>query len=144
MPHMVLVIANKTCPCPELRQLLLGRAGAHDTLDVLIVAPALNSRLAHYVSDSDGAVTAAQERLEVAVAALEGEGVQARGAVGDAQPLLALEDALVDFAADEVVISTHPPGQSHWLERNLLERARERVQVPVLHLTTEYGLREPV
>jgi hypothetical protein len=42
------------------------------------------------------------------------------------------------------VLSTHPPGRSHWLERHLLERARECVQVPVVHLTTEYGLRERV
>ena len=144
MPHAILVLANKTCPCPELRRLLVGRADAHDALDVLVVAPALNSRLAHYVSDSDRAVTAAQERLEVALVALRGEGVPARGAVGDAQPLLALEDALADFAPDEIVISTHPPGQSHWLERHLLERARERVEVPVVHLTTEYGLEAPV
>ncbi len=144
MPHLVLVIANKTCPCPELRRALAARAEAHDGLQVLVVAPALNSRLAHYVSDTDGAVLAARERLAVAVAALGLAGVPARGAVGDAQPLVALEDALVDFAADEVVIATHPAGQSHWLERGFVERARERVEIPVVHLTTEYGLHAPV
>ena len=37
-----------------------------------------------------------------------------------------MEDALRRFPADEVIISTHPPGRSNWLERDVVERARER------------------
>ena len=36
--------------------------------------------------------------------------------VGDSVPLLAIEDALAEFDADEIVISTLPPSQSHWLD----------------------------
>ncbi len=144
MPYSILVIANKTCPCPELRTEIARRAREHDDHDVLIVAPALNSRLAHYVSDTDRAVAAAQARIDLAVAFLAEEGVTARGGVGDGEPLVALDDALVDFAADEVIVTTHPPGQSHWLERGLVDAARARVSVPVTHVQTEYGLRDPV
>ncbi len=35
-------------------------------------------------------------------------GINARGEVGDADPLQAIEDALRTFGADEIVISTHP------------------------------------
>lgn len=94
--------------------------------DVLVVAPALNSRLRHWVSDTDDAVRSADARLAAAVQELHRRGIEARGQIGDAEPLHAIEDALVDFEAEEIMLSTHPPGQSHWLENGLLERARER------------------
>jgi len=34
------------------------------------------------------------------------------------------------FAPDELIISTHPEGRSNWLERNVVERARERFALP--------------
>ncbi len=141
-PHRILVVANRTCPCPELHAEVhdrIGEACGH----ILVVAPALNeSRLAHFVSDSDGAEAAARERLDIAVEKLTADGVRVDGVVGDAQPLQAIEDALVDFRADEVIISTHPAGDSSWLEKGLLEDARAAVDVPVHHFVTEYGLDE--
>lgn len=141
-PRHILVIANKTCPCAELHDEIRSRGPAQE-LEVLAVAPALNSRLRHWVSDSDGAAAAAAARLEHAVAELRDSGIDARGEVGDADPLNAIADSLVVFRADEVIISTHPPGRSHWLERNLLERARERHDVPITHVVSAYAL-EPV
>jgi hypothetical protein len=141
-PRRILVIANKTCPCGELQAEIARRAGRLDP-EILIVAPALNSRLAHYVSDTDGAVDAARERLDTAIAALDERGVRARGEVGDSQPMQAIEDALHDFEADELLISSHPPGESHWLETNLVERARERLDLPVAHVVTGFGLGTP-
>ncbi len=135
----ILVIANKTCPCTELHGEIASR-GATAELEVLAVAPALNSRLRHWVSDTDDAVTAAAARLAVAVESLREAGIDARGEVGDADPLYAIGDALSTFAADEVIVSTHPPGHSHWLERNLIERARERHGVPVSHVVSPYGV----
>jgi hypothetical protein len=83
-PERILVIANVTCPCEELRDLVHEHAGP-DTR-VAIVAPALNGRLSHLVSDSDGAVTAARARLATAVTALGARGVDAQAVVGDADP----------------------------------------------------------
>jgi hypothetical protein len=48
--------------------------------------------------------------------------------------LQAIEDALRKFGADEIVISTHPPGRSNWLEQRLIERAHERFAVPIHHV----------
>jgi len=73
------------------------------------------------------------------VAGFGAAGVPARGAVGDADPVVAIEDALRTFAADELVIATHPPGRSNWLERGLVERA-ERFALPITHVVSDYGL----
>jgi hypothetical protein len=129
----ILVIANETVGGAALRDLLAQRATEERT-EVLVVSPALNSPLRHWVSDEDGARSEARERLEQSLERLRSAGVNARGEVGDPEPLQAIEDALRKFGADEIVISTHPPGRSNWLEQRLLERAEERFAVPIHHV----------
>src|SRR4051794_29837933 len=137
----ILVIANRTCPCPALIDELARRASDAPTT-VLVVAPALNSRLRHWLSNVDDAVTCARERVALAVAALRERRVSARGDVGDANPLLAIADALASFQASEIVIATHPAGQSNWLERGLIEKAGARFDLPITHLVSSHGLVE--
>ena len=132
----ILVVANETVGGGELRD-LLGRKAAGVSEDVLLVCPALNSRLRTWTSDEDGARAAAQERLDASLAQLKGYGVDARGEVGDGDPLQAIEDALRTFGADEIVISTHPEGRSNWLERNVVGSARERFDVPITHVVVD-------
>ena len=137
----ILVIANRTCPCPALADEIARRV--NDTpAPVLVVAPALNSRLRHWVSDVDGAVAQARDRARLAVAELRERGVRARGEVGDSNPLLAIDDALAGFPASEIVIVTHPEGRSNWLERGLIEKATARFDLPITHLVSSYGLVE--
>jgi hypothetical protein len=50
---------------------------------------------------------------------------------------MALDDAVREFRPDEVIISTHPPGRSQWLERKIVREARARYAVPVTHLTVD-------
>lgn len=139
-PYRMLVIANETCPCPGLLDEVAGKAGAYDEHAVRIVAPALNSRLRHYLSDTDGALAAARVRLGIALDYLRDAGISAHGAVGDSDPFVALTDAMHEFDAHEVLLSTHPAGRSHWLERGLVERAQAELSVPVLHLESIYGV----
>ena len=55
-----------------------------------------------------------------------------------------MEDALRTFGADEIVISTHPEGRSHWLERDVVGAARERFAVPITHVVVDLEAeREP-
>ena len=54
------------------------------------------------------------------MAALRAAGLDARGEIGDADPLQALDDHFRVFEPDEVVISTHPPDRSQWLERRVV------------------------
>lgn len=135
----ILVIANRTCPCPTLVDEVARRAnGSH--ADVLVVAPALNSRIRHWVSDIDGAIARAHDRVQLAVGELRERGIAARGQVGDSDPMLAITDALATFPASEIVIATHPAGQSNWLERGLIDNASSRFGIPVTHLISTYGL----
>ena len=132
----ILVVANETVGGHTLRSMILERS-LDVREEVLVVTPALNSPLKHWVSDEDGARAAAQERLDTSLARLAEAGVEARGEVGDGDPMQAMEDALRTFGADEIIISTHPPGRSNWLERGVVEKARERFPVPITHVVVD-------
>jgi hypothetical protein len=132
----ILVVANETVAGHELRD-FLGRKAEGVSEDVLLVCPALNSKLRTWTSDEDGAREAARSRLDASLERLALLGVQARGEIGDGDPLQALEDALREFPADEIVVSTHPPGRSHWLEQGVVENARMRFDVPVTHVVVD-------
>ena len=134
----ILVVANETVAGHELRD-LIGRKAEGVREDVLLVCPALNSKLKTWTSDEDGARAAAQARLDTSLERLSHLGVQARGEIGDGDPLQAIEDALREFPADEIVVSTHPPGRSHWLELGVVENARMRYDVPVTHVVVDLG-----
>jgi GABA permease len=64
-------------------------------------------------------------------------GLKARGEVGDSDPVQAIDDATRTFMPDEIVISTHPEGRSNWLERGVVESARQRFEVPVSHVVVD-------
>ena len=133
--HRVLVVANETVASDVLRDVIDVRAG--EGADVLVVAPALTGRLAFWSSAHDAARRAAEERLVVCLASLRSCGIEAEGYVGDADPLLAIDDAMRLFGADEIVVATHPEGGSNWLARDVVGRARRRHAVPIRHVVVD-------
>jgi hypothetical protein len=134
MSRKVLVIANETVAGRELMDAVKERAAGGE---VLVVAPALNSRLRHLFADVDKAREAAEGRLHESLKHLDEAGIHARGAVGDTDPVRAMGDALFEFDADEIVISTHPPGRSNWMEKGVVERARGETDVPITHVVVD-------
>jgi hypothetical protein len=134
----ILVVANETVGGEPLLQ-QVKQLASQGTTRVLVVSPALNTRLRALASDEDPARAQAQDRLDRSLAELERNGVQASGEVGDGDPLQAIEDALRTFGADEIVISTHPEGRSNWLERGVVSSARERYAVPIHHVVVDLG-----
>jgi hypothetical protein len=136
-PHRVLVIANETVGGRALLSEIRNRCRGRNS-EILVVTPALtSSQLKHWVSDVDEALVEADRRREASVRAIEALGLRARGEVGDSEPNVAIEDALATFPADEVIISTHPPERSRWLERGVVERARAEVDLPITHVVTD-------
>jgi len=129
----ILVVANETIEGEVLHEAIRESSAT----EVHVVAPALNSRLRHWFSDEDEAQRSAGDRLAACLARLRDAGLEARGSVGDADPLQALADGLHFFPADEIIIATHPEGRSHWLARNLVDRARSRFAQPILHVVVD-------
>jgi GABA permease len=134
--HRILVAANETVGGPELLSEIRGRSEGRRSV-VLVVCPALNSPLKHWVSDEDEARSAAKRRLDASLVSMRAVGLDARGEIGDGDPIQAIEDALRTFRPDELIISTHPEGRSHWLERGVVDRARERFALPVTHVVVD-------
>jgi GABA permease len=132
----VLVVANETVGGSELLAELKRHARGRMT-EVLVVTPALNSPLRHWVSDEDGARAAAADRLDASLETMRAAGMKARGEIGDSDPVQAIEDAMRTFAPDDIVISTHPEGRSNWLESGVVDTARERFDVPITHIVVD-------
>src|SRR6266536_1917175 len=132
----ILVIANETVGGETLRNTIRERSAGFRE-QILVVTPALNTPLKHWVSDEDKARDEAQERLDRSLARLREAGIDARGEIGDGEPLQAIEDALRTFGADEIIISTHPEGRSNWLEKGVVSGARERFAVPITHVVVD-------
>jgi hypothetical protein len=134
--HRILAIANETLETGALHDLIRADAGRRGA-EVLVVAPALNSRLHHWLSDEDGARAGAEARLASSLERLDAEGIDATGWVGDANPLTAIADALVVFDADELIISTHREDRSNWLARDVVRRAEQSFGLPTTHAVAE-------
>src|SRR5262249_55112073 len=118
-----LVVANETVEKATLQEVTgSGAEGA----DVLVIAPALNSRLRHWLSDEDQARRNAGLRLAESLVHLRAAGIEASGRIGDPDPMQAIDDALHEYAADQIVIPVRRDGRSHWLVRDVVERARRR------------------
>jgi len=132
----VLVVANETVGGEELLSVVSTLALSQHT-QFLVVCPALNSRLKTFTSDEDPAREAAQNRLEETLARLRSVGIEARGEVGDSDPLVAVDDAVRTFGPAEIVISTHPPGKSNWLERGVVETVQANYDLPVTHVVVD-------
>lgn len=131
----VLVLANETVRGDELLAAVRERVGSRGR--ALVVAPALNSRLRTWTSDEDGARMEAQRRLTQSISLLRDSGVAVSGMVGDSNPVQAAEDALRLFPADQIVVSTHPPGRSNWLENGVVESLERRLGLPVTHVVVD-------
>lgn len=135
--HRILVVANETVGGTALLEEIRERCGGRRCL-ILVVTPALvASRASHWASDVDEAMELARQRMELSLIALSELGLKAKGEIGDSDPNVAIEDALRVFPADEIVISTHPPERSRWLEHGVVERAREQIDLPISHVVAD-------
>ena len=97
-----------------------------EAAEVLVVAPALNSKMRFFFSDPDEAIARADAVQQESVERMNEEGVDAAGDTGESDPLQAIEDALVTFDAEEIVLCTNPKGERNWLEDGIVDDAKER------------------
>ena len=103
--------------------------------EVLVIAPALPSRVHWLVSDTDQARSDADERLSAILGHLDELGQPAAGEVAADDPLLAFDDAINEFHPDHILIGLRGPSRSHWQERGLVEEILERFDLPATIFT---------
>lgn len=101
--------------------------------EVLLLAPALNRPVAHWLSDLRRARFDAQRRLALSLGSLAAAGIGAHGQVGDSDPVQAVEDTLRTFPAREVVFVSGGELASE------IEDVRRRLDRPVRALTIAAG-----
>jgi hypothetical protein len=136
MTH-VLVVANETVAGKSLIEALERRAAEGPTR-ITVVCPVSSPREG-YVVYEDTRRASARRRLDKTLALLRKHGIAADGFVVDADPVDVVRDAFSQLAPppDAVVVSTHPEASSGWLRRDVVERIRAAVSVPVEHVIVD-------
>jgi len=133
--YRILVIADESCTDPAfVRE--IERHGAGRTVEALVIAPAIGSRLARWTGD-ESAHTDARRHLDDTVTSLARAGITAQGETGADDPLQAADDGLREFGANEIVFVTKPGTDTDWVEQGVVEAARERYSIPVTHIALE-------
>jgi hypothetical protein len=127
-PAKLLVVANRTADSDEVHASLVERA-QEGPIDVTLVAPA-----AWEVVDPHGGRQSASRRLNAALRRLAAAGITARGVVGDADPVVAVQDIWDAERFDEVIVATLPHHLSRWLGLNLPHRVEQLTGLPVRHV----------
>jgi hypothetical protein len=132
-PANVLVVAHQTAATPGLLDAVRERAAQGPTTFHLVV-PQQAHGMHKVVDPQDAGADEAQRVLEVALPKLsEAAGGEVTGSVGDAEPLMAIQDAVNLGHYDEIIISTLPLGVSRWLKLDLVSKARG-LGLPVTHV----------
>jgi hypothetical protein len=129
----VLIVAYRTAATPALLEAVRTRAARGPVRFTLLVPRP------YWDPDTEEAALT----LELALPLLDqAANDHVEGLVGDADPFVAIQDALAREPFDEVIVSTLPARVSHWLRRDLPSRV-EQLGVPVTVVTAK-STRHPV
>ena len=134
MGRKLLVVATVPVADDVLRARVREHTGGEET-EVRVVAPAARlSPLQWLASDEDEARADAAAVAEQSARAVGPEADLTEAEVGDTDPVQAIEDALREFPADELLVVTRPGEEANWLEEGTASEAFERFDLPVTHL----------
>jgi hypothetical protein len=123
----VLVIANQTVLGEPLLEKIRER-NSKGNASFLVISPQ---------GESDTDYDEAERRLRRAVSVLRGEGIDAHGEIAHPDPYQAARIATEEERIDEIIVSTFPGTRSGWLRRDLVERLRNDLKLPLEHVTVE-------
>jgi GABA permease len=129
----VLLVASQASTGPQLMREIRFRAREANS-EFFVLCPVLDRPFEHWVGGSDTDREVAREFLHSLLDQLRASGVKADGSVGDNEPLVATEDALRLFPADEILIATHPLDKRGWLEHDIVTKIRARSELPITHV----------
>jgi hypothetical protein len=132
-PANVLVVAHQTAATSGLLEAVRTRAERGPATFHLVV-PRQPHGMHKVVDPQDAGSDEAQQVLALALPKLsEAAGQQVTGSIGDAEPLMAIHDAINLGQYDEIIISTLPLGVSRWLKLDVVSKARG-LGLPVTHV----------
>ena len=132
----ILVVANQTVGGDRLIAAVKAHAEGEPSR-VTVICPQ-NDPSDVWVVDESQVAAQTRERLEATLAALHAAGIQATGRVVDRDPYTAVLDVVESSDPPaEIVISTLPQTRSGWLRRDLVQRLRDRTQLPVEHVVVD-------
>jgi hypothetical protein len=134
-PAQVLVVANETVGGEKLFQAIEARA-ARGPVRCTVICPQ-NRPARGFVIYDESARSAAQIRLDLTLERLRKLGIEANGELMDPDPYMAVKDALREYGADEIIISTLPYPRSGWLRRDLVGRISQYAGIPVEHVIVD-------
>lgn len=127
----ILVLTSEPITSEQLRSAFPGDADP-EKVEVVVIAPAIqDSPLKFWFSDADDAIAKAEQVRRETVEDLSQDGVTATGDTGDSDPLQAIQDALITFDADRIVVFKHPQGEQGYREDVDEREIEERFGVPV-------------
>jgi hypothetical protein len=139
-PTRILVVAHKTAATQPLLDAVRDRATRGPCRFTLLV-PLTAHGLHKVVDPEDAGKAEAQAVLNQALPVLsDAAGGEVTGSIGDAEPLMAIEDAVNLGSYDEIIISTLPRKVSRWLRVDIVSKARG-LGLPVTHVE---GREQPV
>ncbi len=122
----VLVVANVTATSRELLD-ALARTAEREPCSFTLLVPA---------TAAGGGFEVASQQLSEALTQLRDMGLVAQGAVGNADPIVAVSEIWNPARHDEIIVATLPLSSSKWLRAGLPERIGRLTGAPVTHLVT--------
>lgn len=134
--NVVAIVTEPLEGSEELAEIRRVAGGAEARLRLVVPAVEANA-FRHALGDVDQSTREAERTLAESLRVLGGAGIAAAGTVGDADPVRAIEDALLEEPADEVLIFEHAASQARWFENGLFERAREAIEPPLRMIEVE-------
>jgi hypothetical protein len=128
MAANVLVVANLTAGSQDLLDALKHRA-ERSPIRITLVMPAQGPGL--------GGREAVRARLDEALENMRAAGLEADGAIGDADPMEAVAECFDPTRHDEAIVCTLPGRSSKWLQHDFPHRVARFTGVPVTHVVAD-------
>jgi hypothetical protein len=127
----LMVLTTEPITAEQLRAALPAGVGPEHA-EVMVVAPALHENaLQFWFSDADEAIGKARAVGRESLERLNEAGVSASADTGESDLVEAAQDALQTFAADRIVLFSHPPDGQRYREDVDARELSERLGVPV-------------
>jgi hypothetical protein len=127
----LLVVANQTVDSRDLIATLEQRA-EQAPIHVTLLAPVLWSER-----------EAARRRVDAACGDLRERGIESEAVLGDADPIVAVQEIWDPGRFDEIVVSTFTTGASRWMQIDLPHRIAKLTDCTVRHVESR-PVAEPV